>query len=281
MLISIAHIAHLLIGVGGTQLIRDLSINFCQHERAMTLLKNIQHTLPICALILSLFYASPGLAHKTIGITQIVDHPSLNAIRNGIIDELAKGGYQEGENLTIIFEDAQGNPATAAQIARKFASLPLDVIVPISTPSAQAVVQQVKKTPIVFAAISDPLEAKVVTSLKSPGGNVTGVADTPPVEKQLEAILSCLPQLKTLGVVYNPGEVNNVSLLERLKEAAKKKDIQIKTAPASKTAEITGAVNGLIDEVEALFIGNDNTIVSGLESIVKVTLKTKKPFFVS
>jgi len=257
------------------------SINFCQYEKAMTLLEKIQTKLKLSLLLLTLCFISPLSAHKTIGITQIVDHPSLNAIRKGIVDELARGGYQEGKDLTIIYENAQGNPAIAAQIARKFASLSLDAVIPISTPSAQAVVQQVKESPIIFAAISDPLEAKIVPSLKASGGNVTGVADIPPVEDQLDFITKCLPQLKTLGVIYNPGEVNNVSFLERLKEAAKKKDIQIKTAPASKTAEITGAVNGLIDEVEALFIGNDNTIVSGLESIVKVTLKTKKPFFVS
>lgn len=275
------HIAHLLIGVGGTTFMPDFSINFCQYEKTMTLLEKIRNILKLSLLLLTFCYTSSLHAHKTIGITQIVDHPSLNAIRNGIVEELARNGYQEGNNLIIIYENAQGNPATAAQIARKFASLSLDVVVPISTPSAQAVVQQIKDSPIIFAAISDPLGAKIVPSLNASGGNVTGVADIPPVEKQLDFITQCLPQLKTLGVIYNPGEVNNVSLLERLEKAANEKNIQIKTASASKTTEINSAVNGLIDEVDALFIGNDNTIVSGLESIIKVALKTKKPFFVS
>ncbi|HCC25041.1 MAG TPA: hypothetical protein DEP85_05990, partial [Holosporales bacterium] len=120
------------------------SINFCQYEKAMTLLEKIQTKLKLSLLLLTLCFISPLSAHKTIGITQIVDHPSLNAIRKGIVDELARGGYQEGKDLTIIYENAQGNPAIAAQIARKFASLSLDAVIPISTPSAQAVVQQVK-----------------------------------------------------------------------------------------------------------------------------------------
>src|SRR4029079_12929709 len=106
----------------------------------------------------------------------------------------------EGQNLTIIFESAQGNPTMAAQIAQKFASLPLDVIIPISTPSAQTIVHQIKTTPIVFAAITDPLGAKVVSSLKHPGENVTGVTDTPPLLEQLNFMATCVPQLKTLGV---------------------------------------------------------------------------------
>lgn len=106
---------------------------------------------------------------KTIGITQIVEHPSLNAIREGIIEELKKQGFIEGKTLTIIFESAQGNPILASQIAQKFASLSLDAVVPISTPSAQAIVHQIKTTPVIFAAITDPLGAKVVSSLEHPG----------------------------------------------------------------------------------------------------------------
>jgi putative ABC transport system substrate-binding protein len=250
----------------------------------MTILKNIQNTLKLSILILSLFCAPEARAlkaHKTIGITQIVDHPSLNDIRKGIIEELAHAGYQEGENLTIIYENAQGNPTTASQIAHKFQSLPLDVIVPISTPSAQAIVRQIKDTPIIFAAISDPLEAKIVSSLEHPGGNVTGVADIPPVKEQLNFIMECLPNLKVLGFLYNPGEVNNVIFLKSLEEAAKKKNIKILKASASKTADIQAAVNSIIGDIDALFIGNDNTIVSGLEAVIKASLKAKKPFFVS
>jgi putative ABC transport system substrate-binding protein len=252
----------------------------------MTRLKLLQNQLKTALICFTLFCSSAyadttANDHKTIGITQIVDHPSLNAIREGILEKLVKEGFVEGENLTVIFETAQGNPATAAQIAHHFASLSLDVVIPITTPSAQAIVQQIKETPIVFAAISDPLSAKVVTSLEHPGRNVTGVADVPPIEEQLEFIENCIPNLKTLGVVYNPGEVNNVSFLEKLTSIAKKKNIKVVTAAASKSADVQMAANSLIEKVDAIFIGNDNTVVSGLEALVKTCLNAHKPLFVS
>ncbi len=247
----------------------------------MTLLNRFQNYLKTLTLFISLIYSPAVYANKTIGITQIVDHPSLNAIREGILEGLAKEGYMEGKNLTVIFENAQGNPTTAAQIAQKFAGLPLDVIIPITTPSAQAVVQQIEKTPIVFAAVSDPLSAKIVTSLSHPGGNVTGVADIPPLKEQLSFMETCIPHLKTLGVVYNPGEVNNVSFLAQLKALANEKDIKIVTAAAPKSADVQPAAQSLINQVDAIFVGNDNTVVSGLEPLIKACIDARKPLFVS
>lgn len=247
----------------------------------MTLLKNFQIYFKLAAFFACLFYSYSLEASKTIGITQIVDHPSLNAIRKGILEGLALEGFAEDKDLTVTFENAQGNPTVAAQIAQKFSSLNLDVIVPISTPSAQTMVQQIKNTPIVFAAITDPLSAKVVSSLSHPGGNVTGVTDTPPLKEQLDVIERCLPHLKTLGVVYNPGEVNNVSFLEGLKALTNKKNIKIVTAAAPKSADVQAAAKSLIERVDAIFIGNDNTVVSGLEALIKISLQSGKPLFVS
>ena len=247
----------------------------------MTLLKNFQNHLKTFTFFISLFCSFSLEASKTIGITQIVDHPSLNAIRKGILEGLAQEGFVEGKDLTVIFENAQGNPTVAAQIAQKFSSLNLDVIVPISTPSAQTIVQQIKKTPIVFAAISDPLSAKVVSSLSHPGGNVTGVTDAPPLQGQLRYIETCIPHIKTLGVVFNPGEVNNVSFLEGLKALAKKKHIKVVTAAAHKSADVQAAAKSLIERVDAIFIGNDNTVVSGLEALIKICLEAHKPLFAS
>lgn len=249
----------------------------------MTHLKLLRQHLKSIVLFIGLLFPFSSVAdnHKTIGITQIVEHPSLNAIREGIIKELNKQGFIEGENLTIFYESAQGNPTVAVQIAQKFASLPLDAVIPISTPSAQTIVHQIKKTPVVFAAITDPLGAKIVSSLKHPGGNVTGVTDTPPLMEQLKFMQTCLPRLKTLGVVYNPGEANSVAMIDALKPLAKKQNIKILTAEASKSADVQTAARNLIAQADAIFVGNDNTVVSGLEALVKVCLDAKKPLFVS
>ena len=140
-------------------MIHRYPINLCQREKTMTLLNIIQKNLKFTALLISCFFASPLEAQKTleaqkiIGITQIVDHPSLNKIREGILEGLSKEGFVEGKNLTVIVENAQGNPTVAIQISRKFASLPLDAIIPISTPSAQSLVNQIKTTPIIFGKL--------------------------------------------------------------------------------------------------------------------------------
>lgn len=249
----------------------------------MTYLSLLKQSTRTITLLFSLLLPVMGIAddNKTIGITQIVEHPSLNAIRKGIIAELKEEGFVEGKNLTIVYESAHGNPTVAAQIAQKFASLPLDAVIPISTPSAQTIVHHIKTTPIIFAAITDPVGAKIVTSLEHPGGNVTGVTDAPPLMEQLNFIETCIPHLKNLGVVYNPGEANSVAMIEALKPLAKEKDIQIVTAAASKSSDVKAAALSLVASVDAIFIGNDNTVISGLEPLVKICLDTKKPLFVS
>ena len=110
---------------------------------------------------------------------------------------------------------------------------------------------------------------------------MTGVADIPPLEEQLNFIENCIPHLKTLGVVYNPGETNNVSFLEKLKAIAKKRHIKVVTATALKSADVQAAAQSLVTNVDAIFIGNDNTVVSGLESLIKASLEAHKPLFVS
>src|SRR5690554_386457 len=148
-----------------------------------------------------------GIAHAdsvSLGITQIVEHPALDASRQGVLDELAEHGYVEGDNLTVDFQNAQGDTAIAAQIARKFAGDRPDLVLAISTPSAQAAAAAMRDTPIVFTAVTDPLMAKLVNDMDAPGGNITGVVDAPPLEAQLQLIRDMFPEAQRLGVAYNP-----------------------------------------------------------------------------
>jgi putative ABC transport system substrate-binding protein len=155
---------------------------------------------------------------KTVAITQIVEHPALDAVYQGIKDQLAEQGYKEGENLTILHESAQGNAAIASQIARKFVGENPDVIVAIATPSAQTVAAATKNIPVVFSAVTDPVGAKLVRSLEAPGGNITGVSDMLPIEKHIDLLQRVMPEAKRIGTVYNPGEANAVSLVNLLDE---------------------------------------------------------------
>ncbi len=229
----------------------------------------------IAALLLT---TQPSYARQRIGITQIVEHPSLNKIREGVVEVLMNDNTNE---IDIVYESAQGNPAIATQIGHKFAGMSLDLIIPISTPSAQAIIGNNKSTPVVFAAISDPVEARIITSVDKPGGNVTGVMDTPPLRRQLKFIQKLIPKLSHLGVVYNPGEANSVAMLRDLTKLAKKSGISILSTPAAKSGDVSVASQSLVGKVEAIFIGNDNTVVSGLEALIKVCLQNHIPLFAS
>lgn len=215
----------------------------------------------------------------TVAVTAIVEHPALDAVRKGVQDTLAAAGYKEGENLTFLFESAQGNPATAAQIARQFAGEEPNVIVPISTPSAQAVVSATRDIPVVFTAVSDPLGAQLVKDMDKPGGNVTGLSDMSPVAEHVALIKEILPDAKTIGYLYNSGEANSVSLLAALKAEAEKAGMGVIESAATKSAEVQGAARALVGRADAIYVPTDNTIISALEGAVAVAEESKLPLF--
>lgn len=206
-----------------------------------------------------------------VATTAIVEHPALDATRDGVRDELEANGYEEGKNLRFEYESAQGNPATAAQIARKLVGAKPHVIVPISTPSAQAVVAATKDIPVVFTAVTDPVGAKLVSDPKKPGGNVTGVTDLSPIGKHLELIQEITPNAKRIGVLHNPGEANSLSLLQLLKTEAGPRGLEIIEAPATKSSDVLSAAQSLIGKADVIYIPTDNTIVSALEAVIRST----------
>lgn len=231
------------------------------------------------ALLAATALAGPALAQEKplVAVTAIVEHPALDAARDGIKEALAAEGFVDGDTITFVYESAQGNPATAAQIARKFVGESPAVIVPISTPSAQAVVGATKDIPVVFTAVTDPVGAKLVADAKHPGGNVTGMSDLSPIGKHLDLVKEIVPGVKQLGVIYNPGEANSLTLLELLKAEAPARGIQIEEAPAPKSADVLPAAQSLVGQVEAIYVPTDNTVVTALEAIVQVGQQNKLP----
>lgn len=234
----------------------------------------------LLAFAASLAFALPASAENvTVAVTAIVEHPALDAARDGVKEALEAAGYKEGENLTFVYQSAQGNPATAAQIARQFAGDGPDVIVPISTPSAQAVVSTTRDIPVVFTAVSDPLGAQLVKDMDKPGGNVTGLSDMSPVAEHVALIKEILPNAKSIGYLYNSGEANSVSLLAVLKVEAEKAGLTVVESAATKSAEVQGAARALVGRADAIYIPTDNTIISALEGAVAVAEEAKLPLF--
>ncbi len=224
--------------------------------------------------------ASPVLAQtKSVAITAIVEHPALDATRDGVIAALKDAGFTPGEGLKVDYQSAQGNPATAAQIARQFVGQRPDVIVPISTPSAQAVAAATRDVAVVFTAVTDPVSAQLVKSMEKPGGNVTGLSDMAPVGAHVALIQEIVPAAKRLGVVYNPGEPNSVAMVKVLKDEAAKKGLAVVEAAANKSSEVQTAGRSLVGKVDAIYVPLDNTVVSALESLVAVGAQAKLPVF--
>ncbi|QSP94127.1 ABC transporter substrate-binding protein [Marinobacter salinisoli] len=216
---------------------------------------------------------------RTVAITQIVEHPALDAVYQGVKDELAERGFKEGENLTVMHESAQGNSAIAAQIARKFVGESPDVIVAIATPSAQTVAAAAREIPVVFSAVTDPVGAKLVSNLEAPGANISGVSDMLPIDKHLDMVNKALPDAKRIGTVYNPGEANAVSLVNLLEERLEARGMTLEKAAATKTSEVLGATRSLVGKVDAIYLTTDNTVISAVEAVISVGERTDMPVF--
>ncbi|MFN7709991.1 MAG: ABC transporter substrate-binding protein [Holosporales bacterium] len=239
-------------------------------------------TLLFC-LFVSFFSEVEAAETKTVAITQIAAHPSLDKIRQGVIDALAQAGFKEGQNLELSYDNAQGNPTTAAQIAQKIAAVRPDVAVAITTPSAQAAYKVLKPqgVPVIFAGVSDPVAAKLVQDLDHPGAGITGSVDRLDAAAQLAEILKMKTDLKRLGVIYSAGEANSVAYLKELKHAAQSLGLEVVEASLSKTAEVSQVTLSLVGRVDAVLIPTDNTVVSALESVLKVAKARQLPVFVS
>ncbi len=217
-----------------------------------------------------------------IGITQIVTHPALDANRQGFIDQLEKEGFVEGKDVEYDFRNPEGDMSLAASIAQKFVSQKVDMILAIATPTAQACVNAVKNTdiPVVFGAVTDPVEAGLVDSWEEPGGQVTGISDWADVGAQIQLILDIVPEVKKIGVIYNSGETNSKIQVEELKKVAPNLGIdKVVEANAATSADVMGAAQSLMGRVDAVWVPTDNTVVSAFEAVVKVCEDNQIPAF--
>ena len=241
-------------------------------------MKRLEKLATICIIIILCFMFSNAFAQNyKIAVSQIVEHPALDATRQGLLDGLKAKGYEEGKNLTFTFQTAQGNPAIGVQIARQFVGEKPDVLVGIATPTAQALAAATKTIPVVFTAVTDPLGAKLVRNLEHPGGNVTGLSDLTPVAQHVDLMQELVPDLKAIGVVYNPGEANAVALVNLLKKAAKEKNIAVVEGTAMKSADVQSAARIIASKVQVIYAPTDNTVASAIDALVGAANQAKIP----
>ena len=221
--------------------------------------------------------AAAGKTLIPIGIVQLVEHDALDAAVRGIVDGLAARGYKDGETIAIDRQNAQADQSNLHNIGTRFAGAKDKLIFAVATPAAQAMATTARDIPIVGTAITDFVSAKLVKSDDAPGGNVTGVSDMGPIEKQFELLTALVPNLKTVGTIYNSSEVNSAVKVTRLKDAAAKAGVEVVEATVSSVNDIQQAAASLKDKVDALYLPTDNVIASAVPVLAKVVNDAKIP----
>lgn len=212
-----------------------------------------------------------------VGIALPMDHPSLNTIKDAIVDELEAQGI---DNMEVSVKNAQGDPSNISTIMSQFVGDGVDVIVPIATPTAQAAAAATQDIPIVFAAVSYPVEAGLVTAFDETDKNITGVTNAIAIDETFELAKTLTPDVNTFGFVYNTGEVNAVSSIDRAKEYCDANGLEYKEAIITNTGELQQAAQSLVGNVDALFSPNDNMVASAMPVLAAEGIKAKLPVYV-
>ena len=217
-----------------------------------------------------------------IGYAQIVDHPALNATRKGFIDGLRAAGFEEGKNLKLDYQNAQGNPGAAHNIIEKFIADKVDLLAPCTTPVVQAAIRLSKETqtPLAFGCVTNPVETGVLAATgRATGTNVTGFYTVPPVKPNFDVFQAIQPNMKRIGSIWNSSETNSEALAKLIKAEAERRGMTFVPVTITSSAEVKNAAESLIGKVDAIITPQDNTLASAYDALVKVSREAKLPWY--
>jgi putative ABC transport system substrate-binding protein len=232
------------------------------------------------------YYGASETTKPVIVVSQIIEHPALQEVRDGILEYLKEHGLEPSRDFVWIYQNAQGNISTSAQIAKNLAAFVPQpkVFIAIGTPTAQSALAATKgkSIPILFAAVTDPIGGRLVESLEKGDPRISGVIDAPPLEELLSLIPKIVLGIGTIGLLYNPGEANSVTTIEDFKEIAKTKDLKTVEAPVTKAADLPLAIALLVKEgAQAIYVPQDNTVVAAMTQVVNLANASRIPVFAS
>lgn len=216
---------------------------------------------------------------KKIGVAQIVEHSSLNIIRDSFLQEMEVLGYDKS-NIEFDLKNANGDGNTMNSIMQKFSGDGKDCVVAIATPSAQVASKYSKDMPVIFSAVSDPVGAGLMSDLNSPDKNITGTSDEIQVDQILNLARSLQPNLKKIGVLYSSGEANSSTYVTTLKKLCEANGIAVEEVSITAVSDLQTAAQTLASKVDAIFTPNDNTIASAMPIFVKAAKDAKIPTYV-
>ncbi|MBF7096761.1 ABC transporter substrate-binding protein [Alkalibacter mobilis] len=254
-------------------------------------MKKLMSILVVCFMLVGLFAGctsgegsgdengdSNEVEKIKIGIVQPMDHPSLNQIRETIIEELKEMGLED--KTEIVVKNANGDMSLLPSIMQELLNSEIDILVPIATPTAQAAAASTSEVPIIFSAVSNPVEAGLVTAFEDTSKNITGVSNSIAIEEIFQLAQQLTPEVKTFGFIYNSSEINSTAGIERAKVYCESAGIEYKEATITGTADLQQVAASLVDSVDAFFTPNDNTVASAMATYMQVAMEAKLPTYV-
>lgn len=215
-----------------------------------------------------------------IGVCQLVEHAALDASYEGFVAGLKEAGFEDGVNIEIDYQNAQGDQATCNTIAAKFVNDGVDLILAIATPAAQAVANATKDIPILVTAVTDPAESKLVASNDAPGGNVSGTSDLTPVAKQIELLKQLIPDAENIAVLYCSSEGNSKIQGDMAVAKAEELGLKAEVVTVADSNEIQQVVQSLVGKVDAIYSPTDNVIAAGMQTVALVSEPNNIPVIV-
>ncbi|EKV55839.1 ABC transporter substrate-binding protein [Brachyspira hampsonii 30446] len=221
--------------------------------------------------------SSSDSAAKKIGILQLVEHAALDQANKGFVDGLKEAGYEDGKNIIIDYQNAQGEQANCITISQKFINDRVDLILAIATPAAQAVANLTKDIPILITAVTDPADSKLVADNNAPGGNVTGTSDLTPVKEQMDLLKKLIPSAQKIAFLYNSSEQNSKFQVDIAKEKADELGLSYVDATITNPNDIQQVVQSLVGKVDAIYVPTDNMVSAGMANVVSITEPAKIP----
>ena len=227
-------------------------------------------------IILSLL-SCKNTSQIKIGVLQLIEHNALDSAYKGFVDGLKEAGYEDGKNIIIDYQNAQGEQANCITIGQKFINDKSDLILAIATPAAQAIANMTKDIPILITAVTDPADSKLVADNNAPGGNVTGTSDLTPVEAQIELLKEMIPNVKTVGLLYCSSEQNSEFQINIAKKKLDAMGIKYIDIAISNLNEIQQVIQNVIGKVEAIYTPTDNMIANGMATVALMTEPAKLP----
>ncbi len=215
---------------------------------------------------------------RVIAIANLMSHPILDTVQENLLAELKREGYEDGKNVRIILRNANGQMQVVPSIANELVAQDSDIIIAITTPMSQAV-KKVAQCPVVFGAVTDPVGAGLIASLDQGEEMITGTSDAVPYDEQLRLIRRITPNVKRLGVLFNPGEAASQYGIKQLRKFAPDFGFTLIEGPVSSTGDVYPVAQNLAHRVDAILISTDNTVAAGIAAAVKVATEHKVPLY--